>query len=144
MKTTTIITERKDGTIKCEFRFVCDRASRRMDYDDRDDMDAWQAAEAVREMDVPKIGKIYMVASNDYAGPNGRKNTSLYWGEDNGEGWGGNSDQNIKRYHGWRGTTCDWCLTGLGVRRCLDVYQSGTRSKRVVVIFGRDIKKDEP
>lgn len=145
MKTTITITERKDGTLKLEVRFVCDRASRNVW--EREDYEGWKASESVREMSVPNIGELYMVASSEYVGPNRgpnfKTNPKLFWKQDNGKGWGGNSDQNVKRYHGWRGTSDDWCVTGLGVRKCLDVYQTGERSKRVVVIFGKDLKKDE-
>lgn len=36
---------------------------------------------------------------------------------DNGEGIGGNLNRNIKRYHGWRGTSCDISTHVYGLRK---------------------------
>lgn len=59
---------------------------------------------------------------------------------DNG-GVGGNMNPQIKRYHGWRGTTNGTSRTACGVRAVLKIerYKNGN----VKIALGEDLKADE-
>lgn len=141
----TTITEQKDGRIKVDYRFTCDRLSRSVYADG--DFESFEAAANADELSIPGVGSIYMVGQSEYVGPNRSENydnnPNLFFELDNGEGWSGNSDRTICRYHGWRGTSDDWSFYGLGVRRCLAVRRTGKRSQRVVIVFGRDLKTSD-
>ena len=154
MKVTTKFRTEKDGRIKLEWRFtaegrrprsegayddeavVCDMALSNLLMDDA-------GHDRIRDYDDrPK-----MIATREYVGPNSvgdRPDMDLILRDDNGDGWPGNSDPHQCRYHGWRGTTDDWAVYALGLRRVLDVHVTGNRSKRVVVVLGRDIAEDRP
>jgi len=110
-----------------------------------EDYEAWEADGALIYADEqnPPVGTMCMIGVSEYVGPNGDRPTGLAASPDNGEGWSGNSDRAIRCYHGWRGTTDDWAFYGHGVRRCLAVRESGNRSRRVVIVFGRDLKAHE-
>lgn len=140
MKKTTIITEQKDGLIKVDYRFTCDRMSRAR-YADRD-FEGFEASACADDVNLPTVGQTYMVGQSEYVGPDRDRvrQPRLCFEPDNGEGWPGNSNPNICRYHGWRGTTDDWSFYGCGVRRCLAVRRTGKRSQRIVIVFGRDRK----
>jgi hypothetical protein len=94
------------------------------------------------DMDQVKTGAVYMVGVSEYVGPNSGVDRILLK-SDNGEGWSGNSDHTIRRYHGWRGTTNDWALFGYGVRECLSVKITGVNTMRLRIVFGRDKKRNE-
>ena len=58
------------------------------------------------------------------------------------EGIRGNSNREIRRYHGWRGTTSDNYVTAIGMRTVL----SKTKFKRgygYSIVLSADLKKDE-
>jgi len=141
MAKTTKFFETADGRFVFEYRFSAGRAPRSM-YND-EDREADYAAFEASEIILPMIGSTYMVATDEYVGPNGDKPSSLSYREDNGEGWAGNMDASDRRYHGWRGTTDDWSVQGRGIRKVLSATVSGKRSKLVRIVFGRDLKKDE-
>ena len=67
---------------------------------------------------------------------------------DNGKGIGGNQDYNIKRYHGWRGTTDDISIYAEGLRRVDRVYDikvnSVNGSRTVKVKLSADLAPDKP
>mgnify|MGYP007124305884 FL=1 len=142
---------RSNGQLVYECKYIADRASRSMhspDSDDDADYIDYLIDYEIMMHEFPAVDVIYMVATKSYLG---LKNSSdiikqdfILFKADNGEGWGGNSDPNIKRYHGWRGTTDDWSLYGEGVRKCIAAYVTGNRSKTVRFVFGKDLKKDEP
>lgn len=140
MKQSAKIIEKTNGQLVYERRLIADRKSQSMNPPDNDDADYVDYLS--KEICLPDVGKIYMVGSNEYVGPNSLKDhlCSIYFSDDNGEGFGGNSNGNIKRYHGWRGTTDDWSFSGLGVRKCLSATISGDRSKVVRIVFGKDLK----
>lgn len=137
MTETIQIRENADGKLVADYRFTADRRSSQEVWTHSEASDAALAAEMLR---VPKPGKIYMVGkryreTDDYL-------PQLLFRLDNGLGWAGNSNPDIHRYHGWRGTTNGWGFRGLGLRRCLYVRHTGIRSRRVMIIFGRDLAKD--
>ena len=59
--------------------------------------------------------------------------------EDNG-GIPGNMDATVKRYHGWRGTTCNVSVIAYGLREVTKIqeYQNGS----VRIWLGEDLKPD--
>lgn len=102
------------------------------------------------EPELPEIGKTYFVIEKSYVGPNrdrtGR-NTWLQWIDNESfiaEGFPGNSNKNIKRFHGWRGTTDDISIYAMGVRECIEVtrkeYQKTVHYR---IVFGSDIREGE-
>ena len=137
MKYTEQIKHPTDGRLVVDYRWACE-GRRPFVWDD--DTEAWLADMGATDIDLPAIGTIYMIGTDEYVGPNGDESARVCASPDNGEGWCGNSDQSIKRYHGWRGTTNDWAFYGHGVRRCLAVRETGKRSRRTVIVFGRDLK----
>ena len=76
------------------------------------------------EIDLPVVGRKYFVYMSDYVGPNSCCNDCneiLKWTSEEeyiNEGMGGNSNNTIKRFHGWRGTNDDISFHALGVRVC--------------------------
>ena len=153
MKVTTKQREEKDGRLKLEWRFTAE--GRRPRFESAYDDEALMCYEAVFNLIMKndtqrRIDEIddraKIVATREYVGPNSvgsRPDTELLLIDDNGEGWPGNSDPNQCRYHGWRGTTNDWAVYAHGLRRVLDVRVTGDRSKRVVVVLGRDLATDK-
>jgi hypothetical protein len=104
------------------------------------DNEAMDIEMAVEEIVLPKVGVTYKIGINDYVGPNNYYSTMsrLCVDENVNEGWVGNSNPAIKNYHGWRGTNCDWAFYGCGVRKCINVKITGNRSKKILVVFGKD------
>lgn len=97
--------------------------------------------------DLPEIGKKYFVYEREYVGPNRNQYFhQLKWTNDPtmiGQGFPGNSDHHIRRFHGWRGTTNDTSITALGVRKCLGVtIKDFQKSVRYHLRFGADQVKD--
>jgi len=162
MKITTKQREEKDGRLKLEWRFSCERPAPRGE-NPHYDVEADMARTAVDELLTDAHGMPrglrgqmgpYIIATREYVGPNHRESRNdmeLILRPDNGEGWPGNSDTGpfseapyAPCYHGWRGTTDDWAIYAQGLRRVLDVRVTGQRSKRVVVVLGRDLAEDRP
>jgi hypothetical protein len=141
MKTTSKEIKCKNGNLIYEFKFIANRQSRSM-YAYDTDYEAYDAKSSAEEIDLPEIGKIYMVAESHNVG-SGDLDLSLRFESDNGEGWGGNSDRTIKRYHGWRGTSNNRAFYAMGVRKCLAAKITGFRSKKVRIVFGKDFKKNQ-
>lgn len=72
-------------------------------------------------------------------------NTNAKWyrltpGDDSGVP--GNMDRNVRRYHGWRGTTNDISVDACGVHVVTDIqiYKNGNFK----ITLGPDLKPDEP
>ena len=139
METKIKISEQKDGRLRADYRFVCDRQR------NHDDHEADYAEFESDKIELPETGRVYKVGLREYVGPNRAQYYSqrLVFVDDDGAGWGGNSDPSIRRYHGWRGTTDDEAFYGMGVRRCLVIRNTGKRSRRIVIVFGRDLKLDQ-
>ena len=134
MKVTTKFREEKDGWLKLEWRFTAEgqRPSNRMAYDDEGDMCDMQARGVADR--AKGWGKPMIVIIREYVGPpqrEARNDMDLILLDDNREGVGGNSNP-------------DWATHAFGLRRVLDVHVTGSRSKRVVVVLGRDIAEDRP
>ena len=154
MKVTTKQREDKDGRIKLEWRFTAEGRRPRSEgaYDDEAIMCDVAVGNLIMKNDTQRrIDDIddrpKMIATREYVGPNSvgdHPDMDLLLRDDNGEGWPGNSDPSQCQYHGWRGTTNDWAVYAHGLRRVLDVWVTGDRSKRVVVVLGRDLAEDKP
>ena len=152
MKVTTKFREEKDGRIKLEWRFTAEGRRPRSERSYDGEADVCDMALSNLLMDTPGNCRIKeyddrpkMIATREYVGPNSvgdHPDMDLLLRDDNGEGWPGNSDPSQCRYHGWRGTTNDWAVYAHGLRRVLDVRVTGDRSKRVVVVLGRDLAND--
>ena len=148
MKTTRTVREAKDGRLIADYRYVCEARKPQSVHCDRIDEEA-EYARMRQEIDLdgndwshrPEIGKVYMVGYSTDTTENG--SDMMVWREDNGEGFPGNSDPSIKCYHGWRGTYNDTAFYACGLRRCLAIRETGKRSRRTVIVFGRDLAKDK-
>jgi hypothetical protein len=144
MKQKSKIYTRANGQLVYECKYIADRASRSMHPPEYDDADT--IGYNIELIVFPAVDVVYMVATDTYVGPTNHvhpKHDAIIFKPDNGEGWSGNSDHTIKRYHGWRGTTDGWSLYGEGVRKCIDAYVTGNRSRTVRFVFGKDLKKDQ-
>ena len=80
------------------------------------------------EPELPEPGKLYFVYTREYVGPNRNieRQQTVKWSTNRTlltDGMGGNSNQHIKRFHGWRGTTDDWAIYAHGVRKCTNVIR---------------------
>lgn len=64
-----------------------------------------------------KVGKVYAVAERH----NILDSAKGYIFKDPESGFGGNMDNHIKRYHGWRGTTNNWTKEAVGVRKVISI-----------------------
>jgi len=66
--------------------------------------------------------------------------------EDNGEGIEGNSNPNIKCYHGWRGTWNTTAIHACGLRTVESAKLiEGDRNhiSKIRIVFGKDLAKDK-
>lgn len=94
---------------------------------------------------VPVVGKEYFVYGQNNIMTN-EKEDFYFSNNENllNDGMGGNLNENIKRFHGWRGTNNDRSTTAYSVRKCLEVRKSETkRGIKYYVRFGCDLRKEE-
>ncbi len=91
-----------------------------------------------------QVGEQVMLVSSTNVSPNaireGRDNPVFYLIPDCNDGIGGNSNPNIKRYHGWRGTTQDSCCDAWGLREIKAIIQ---RKRYIAVKISDDLLTDE-
>jgi hypothetical protein len=91
-----------------------------------------------------QIGEQVMLVSTTNVSPNaireGRDNPEFYLIPDCDDGIGGNSNHNIKRYHGWRGTTQDISCDAWGLRKITAIIQ---RKRYIAVKISDDLLPDE-
>ena len=59
-------------------------------------------------------------------------------------GYPGNLDPNIRRFHGWRGTTNNIAVTACGVYVIKDVKRLDDYGRVRIVLHRKDIRKEEP
>ena len=61
------------------------------------------------------------------------------------EGFGGNMNPRVRRFHGWRGTTDDISFMAYGVRKVESVISRSMAKNnwKLRIILGRDLKKRE-
>ena len=87
-----------------------------------------------------KEGKVYTIIEY-YNERNPRD--KWYWLRpgDNG-GVSGNANQQIKRYHGWRGTTYGIAKYACGLRQVLEIIQYKNGNYKITL--GNDLKANEP
>lgn len=96
------------------------------------------------DLDDIKIGDKYILIerTNTNTGK-----TEYRFREDNGEGIGGNMDYNVKRYHGWRGTTNNISVYAEGLRRIerIDSIKTAIDGTRTVKVkLSADLLPDAP
>jgi hypothetical protein len=103
----------------------------------------------VNEVEMPVVGQKYFCFTCHYVGPNNNRSSvkKLWWSNDEkmiAEGMPGNSNHDIRRFHGWCGTTDDNHVDADGVRVCLSAerteYQKTVHYK---FVFGEDEAKDK-
>ena len=82
--------------------------------------------------DMPKVGQVYAIAErkNILSGFVVSYMFKLIRGDGN-DGFGGNMDHNVKRFHGWRGTTNDVSVTALGVFKVLSITEQKNGLSRI-------------
>lgn len=99
--------------------------------------------EPVERESMYKIGAEVMLVSITDVSPNARDDRVIpkYHLEFRPDGIGGNSDPNIKRYHGWRGTTCDLSVSAHGLRKITKIRT--LKNGRVAVTVGKDLLPEE-
>lgn len=105
------------------------------------------------ERELPEVGKTYFVWTRHYIGPNRNRDSHIHirWPDEDDrnqelidQGMGGNSNHNIKRYHGWRGTTDDNHISAEGVRTCLKaIRKEYLKTVHYLIVFGKDEASDK-
>lgn len=91
-----------------------------------------------------KIGTEVMLVSITNVSPNairGGYNMPKYQVEFTTDGIGGNSNSNIKRYHGWRGTSDDKSVYAHGLRKITAIRK--LKNGTVAVTVGKDLLPEE-
>ena len=132
--------ERRDGALVFERSYYLDG--------DPPDYLQWETEMWVTDHGLPVVGQEYQVAVRQYVGPDcGRARDGdrarILWQADCG-GWAGNSNPDICRYTGWRGTTDDWALYGEGVRKCKEArIARRVRMSKIRIVFGPAKKGDD-
>lgn len=79
------------------------------------------------------IGGVYAVADEK----NVMTGEKRYIFKSSDSGFGGNMDRNIKRYHGWRGTSNDWEREALGVFEVMSIERQ--KNGRLKVTLSKDL-----
>jgi len=85
--------------------------------------------------EIPAVGDSGILGISELA--DGREDAWLV--PDNGEGIGGNTNHEIKRYHGWRGTTNGTATYAHGLRT---VIASRETRKTITITLGADEASD--
>jgi hypothetical protein len=103
----------------------------------------------VNDVEMPVVGRKYFCWLSSYVGASDNRDHAEYlrWSDDAkliAEGMPGNSNHDIRRFHGWRGTTDDNYVSADGVRVCLSAerteYQKTVHYK---FVFGEDKAADK-
>ena len=134
--------ERKDGRVMVEARaeaLGCGYAA--------DLADAWQSILTTDDR-ILGTGDVVAVANVAYPRNDLHKRGHVILSSDPAEltaGFGGNMDPTVRKFHGWRGTTCDAVCTAYGVRMVekIDARILADDSARVRVLLGRDLVADK-
>lgn len=87
------------------------------------------------------INKIFIVGERI-----GSELNSIFLAEDNGKGIPGNGNEELMRYHGWRGSWNDIGTYGCGLRLVEKVtFKEGDEKhiSKISIIFGKDVAKKE-
>lgn len=93
----------------------------------------------------PRVGSFYIpvTVSNTMARDEDTRDHLSWVRLDNvPDGISGNMNPDIKRFHGWRGTTNDIARYAEGVRKCESVKVTGKYSKKLRIVFGPDLYPD--
>ena len=92
-----------------------------------------------------KIGARVMLVSHEDVSPNairaGRETTQFGLIFNADDGIGGNSNRNITRYHGWRGTTNDTSCYAHGLREITKIRE--LQNGIIAITVGADLRPDE-
>jgi hypothetical protein len=92
-----------------------------------------------------EINKLIMLISRENVSPNvlragtGKPVFDIIFDAD--DGIGGNSNNNIKRYHGWRGTTNDVSVCAHGLRKIIGFKK--LKNGQVSIELSKDLKNNE-
>lgn len=80
----------------------------------------------------PVVGGVYAIAERENV-QTGKTVGYLFVGldDENPEGFPGNADPAVHRFHGWRGTTNDISVTALGVFTVLDITEQKNGISRI-------------
>lgn len=87
--------------------------------------------EITRYDDKPEVGKEYAIAERKNILSGSVSYVFRLIRGDGTDGFGGNLDHNVKRFHGWRGTTNDVSKTALGVFRILSIVEQKNGLSRI-------------
>ena len=121
------ITERRDGTIRIELRAEY--------YDDLDIDLAFYIVDADYNSRPVRIGDEGCLSMSTRAGC--EDGAAMY-----PDAIPGNMNHNIRRYHGWRGTTCDVARYAMGWRR-VESVEPRKRGGGLVIVLSADLRPDE-
>jgi len=122
MKHKSTVTERKDGRLVYELSYSVE-----CNHPSEHTTEARDVEEMIDVIPKPRVGNVYI--------PVTVSNTM----SDVPDGIGGNSNPDIKRFHGWRGTTNNIARYAEGVRKCESVKVAGKYSKKLRIVFGPDL-----
>lgn len=126
--------------------------SHRIIVDKIDTGNEYSHLDRYQEMDkpeLPRVGVTYLVWVSEYVGPNRMQRTPsvLHFSNDErmvNEGFPGNSDHTVRRFHGWRGTTDDYAIHAMGVRECVGVECiDHQKTVHYRISFSPDLKFDQ-
>lgn len=90
----------------------------------------------------PVVGKCYFVYGRNNIMTKDKED--LYFTDNKNlleSGMPGNSNSNITRFHGWRGTDNNRSTNAYSVRKCLEVRKM--KNDKVYIRFGSDLRKNE-
>jgi hypothetical protein len=88
-------------------------------------------------IDATCIGKIYAVAKRSPDANAGSYPDTLIFRDDDEtitSGWAGNSNPNIRKHYGWRGTTDNIGIYAMGIAKLIK-YTQHPRTYRTVLVF---------
>jgi hypothetical protein len=93
--------------------------------------------------EIPTVGEKYLVGNSDCTDSRYENyEDNIFWSDDPdkiAEGWGGNMNNNVRRFHGWRGTTNGVASYGLGVRICISAQIIRfEKTVHEIIVFGAD------
>lgn len=137
MKHKSTVTERKDGRLVYELSYSVE-----CNHPSEHTTEARDVEEMIDVIPKPRVGNVYIpVTVSNTMSRNENTRDHLAWAllEDVPDGIGGNSNPDIKRFHGWRGTTNNIARYAEGVRKCESVKVAGKYSKKLRIVFGPDL-----
>ena len=107
-----------------------------MTYTGRSD-EPWNSYEWIESK--IQVGEKMVLVSSEDVGPGSKSKERYYLIADKG-GVSGNMDRDIKRYHGWRGTTNNSSVYAHGLREVIKI--SERKNGDIYVTVGKDLKPE--